>query len=71
MNPQEIKQRIARGRDFLRPNLDEPTDYLSDQQLKRPQPPLVKAAMREEAIGLPSDFSALPIDNDFLHVINT
>ena len=71
MDPEEIRERIRRGRDFLRPDMDEDTGYLSDQQLKKPQPPLTKAAMTDTAIDLPKDFSSLPVNHDFLNVINS
>jgi len=45
--------------------------YLTDQEQKLPQPPLVKAPMTENVMDLPKDFSALSIDSDFLHIINS
>ena len=71
MNPEEINERIHRGRNFLRPDLNEDTDWQSDQALKKPQPPLVKAPVADTALALPVDYDALDIDNDFLHVINS
>ena len=49
---------------------DIPEDYMTDQELKKPQPPLTKAPMRDEAIDLPHDLEELEINNDFLDVIN-
>ena len=39
-------------------------DFESDQQLRRPQPPLVKAPMTpaENHLALPMDFDTLPLD---------
>ena len=53
---------IKKGRAFIKGyRSDDPyeEDFESDQDLKRPQPPLVKAAMRSETdrIILPKDFS--------------
>jgi len=45
--------------------------YLTDQELKKPQPPLVKEPMCETSLPLPLNFENLDIDNDFLHVINS
>lgn len=45
--------------------------FESDQELKRPQPPLVKAPMRDETarISLPRDFENLPLKNDLVSLI--
>ena len=71
MNQEEIERRMREGRNSLKPLVEEETDYQSDQDLKKPQPPLVKDAMTSNIIALPTDFEHLTIDNDFLHVINT
>ncbi|MPM95009.1 hypothetical protein SDC9_142158 [bioreactor metagenome] len=70
MTQEEINQLLKIGQDFMRMPIDDP-DYQSDQQLKKPQPPLTKAPMRSTAIDLPLDFSELPIEKDFLKIINT
>lgn len=72
MDDKVIKARIELGRSFITKFADEEgtDDYLTDQELKRPQPPLTKAPMRDEAIDLPHDFGELSINNDFLDVIN-
>ena len=67
----EIKERIQKGRDQMHKHEPAPEGYKTDQDLKKPQPPLVKAPMRDKAISLPLDFEKLDIDNDFLHVINS
>ena len=71
LTEQEIQQLIKKRRRIMHPDLDHYDGYQTDQELKRPQPPLVKAAMRETSIALPLDFDKLDIDNDFLHVINS
>ena len=45
-------------------------DYQSDQQLKNPQPPLVKAPMRDTAIDLPLNFDALNANASLLDLAN-
>ncbi len=62
---------IQKNRDFMKGNRDcDPNqkDFESDQQLRLPQPPLVKAPMRgEEAqILLPTDFEHLNLKNDLV-----
>ena len=70
MEQEEVKRIIQNGRNFVRPNWEK-TDWQSDQQLKKPQPPLAKAPMTDKAIDLPVSYGDLDIDNDFLHVINS
>lgn len=60
------KQLIAKGRDFMhgyRDNDPYNEDFESDQDLKLPQPPLVKAPMAKDGnrIELTKDFSKLPM----------
>lgn len=70
MEEKEIKRILQENRKHLhRPK--ENDDYKSDQDLKKPQPPLCKAPMRDNAIKLDSDFSDLKINNNFLEIINS
>ena len=74
MDQKEIERRIMLGRSFVVKFGDEEgvdQDYATDQELKKPQPPLFKAPMTDRIIDLPTDFSGLAIDGDFLHIINT
>ena len=74
MDQKEIEKRIKLGRSFVVKFGDEEgvdADYASDQELKKPQPPLTKAPMTDRILDLPTDFSGLAIDGDFLHVINS
>lgn len=74
MTEQEIREKIANGRAFVsRFAREDYSDdgYMTDQELKKPQPPLCKAAMTGNIIDLPSDFEGLDIDGDFLHIINS
>lgn len=69
-----IRQRILLGRSFLTKfgqDGELEADYATDQEKKLPQPPLAKPPMRDTAIRLPMNFSDLPMDRDFLHVINS
>ena len=67
MLEKEIQEKlIAKGRDFMhgyRRNDPYEADFESDQDLKLPQPPLVKAPMAKDSnrIMLPQDFSQLPM----------
>ena len=73
MNQDLIEQRIRLGRSFITKFGDEEgieEDYRSDQELKKPQPPLAKAPMAERAIPLPDDFVELTPVGDFLQIIN-
>ena len=67
------KELIAKGRAFTRGDLevDPYEDFESDQDLKRPQPPLVKAAMRDVAnrIDLPWEFEMLTMKQDLVSLI--
>ena len=68
-----IEERIKAGRAFVTRFGDEegiPEDYETDQELKKPQPPLAKAPVTAQITDLPKDFSILDIDNDFLRIIN-
>lgn len=61
---------MAEGRNWMKSDFDD-EDFVSDQILQKPQPPLVKAAMRgEEArIALPRAFAELPYRRDFLDIL--
>lgn len=68
------KMLIEKGREFTKGyNDNDPyeEEFESDQDLKRPQPPLVKEAMRSEEnrIALTKDFSGLEMKNDLVDVI--
>ncbi len=68
------KKIIEDGRAFMKGHReDDPyeADFESDQNLKRPQPPLVKAPMREESarVSLPRDFDGLELKNDLISLI--
>lgn len=65
---------IAKGRAFTHGYIENDpyeADFQSDQELKRPQPPLCKAPMRgpEAQIVLPRDFDTLERKNDLIPLI--
>lgn len=68
MKQEEINEMIKTGRNFMHHN--ERKDFVSDQELKKPQPPLVKERMSDhEPIQLPRNFKDLPLKNDFIEII--
>ena len=68
---QWVRDKIAAGRQlFFNATADMDEAYQTDQELKKPQPPLAKAAMTDRAIDLSKDFHGLNIGNDFLSIIN-
>lgn len=65
---------ITAGRNFMKgfpPEDEDPyIDFESDQDLKKPQPPLVKAPMTDgEHIRLTRDYSSLDLNNDIISLI--
>lgn len=74
LNQEIQKQLIQKGRDFTKGYRNgDPyeADFESDQELKLPQPPLVKAAVTpvETHIPLTLDFSKLELTNDIVALI--
>ena len=72
MEEKEIEKLIETGRAFIRTGYDETdySDYFTDQELKKKQPPLVKEAMSDQTFDLPMDFDSMEYNRDFLDVIN-
>lgn len=72
MDEKTIRQRIERGRHFLKARSEDgpaAADYQTDQEKKLPQPPLVKAPMAEKQIDLPRAFDSLRTADDFFTVM--
>ena len=72
-NDERVAGQIREARRFMVYGPDGsliPEDYRTDQEQKKPQPPLAKAPMRDEAVSLPTDFEHLDLKQDFLSVIN-
>lgn len=66
MLEQERNERIQKGREWIRWT---DLEYDSDQELKRVQPPLTKAAVSDVRIGLPKQFQSLDLKKDFVEII--
>ena len=69
-----IREAIQRGRDFLKSQdtaeLERNgSDYKTDQELKKPQPPLVKAPMTENRIDLPRNFESLSLEDNLYQLL--
>lgn len=77
MLDKEIQEKlIAKGRDFMRGYRDNDPyneDFESDQDLKLPQPPLVKAPMAKDGnrTALPKDFAQLPMLHNLPQLIES
>ena len=71
MDEKRIQTLIREGRQFLHcQSIADQDDFVSDQQLKKPQPPLVKAAISEQRIILPHNFEDLDIDGNFTEILS-
>ena len=69
---QWVEDKIQAGRKlFFNAAAETPEGYLTDQELRKPQPPLAKAPMTDNILDLSKDFRDLDIENDFLQIINT
>ncbi len=68
MEQNQMDERIMAGRDFMKSNWSD-EGVVSDQELKKPQPPLVKPAMGGERIVLPRNFESLPLSSNILQVL--
>ena len=74
MDEKTIRETIQRGRDFLKSQSTAElerngSDYKTDQELKRPQPPLVKEPMTESRINLPQDFENLSLEGNLYQLL--
>ena len=74
MDERKIQEAIRRGRDFLKSQdtaeLERNgSDYKTDQELKKPQPPLVKAPMTENHIDLPRNFESLSLEDNLYQLL--
>lgn len=70
MEEKEIRERILRSRNIMKYDESVETyNVLSDQQLKKPQPPLCKASVSDEIISLPKDYKDRRFDCDFTEIL--
>ena len=69
-----VKNKIAMNRKFVKYAedffLEAESDILTDQQQQLPQPSLCKEPMTNHPLDLPNDFQSLPIEQDFLSIVN-
>ncbi len=64
-------QQILENREFLK-HIESEEEFETDQQLRKPQPPLYKEARADHAvIQLPTNYRDLPISGDVLTLIET
>lgn len=70
MTNEEIKKKIEMGRRFIK-GVEVDEEYMTDQELRLPQPPLVKARVSDQVYKLPMDFEHLSGKKDFLEIINS
>jgi len=70
LDPETQKKLIEEGRNFMKSySTSSYDDFESDQDLKLPQPPLVKAAMSDNAFSLPRNFEDLDLQRDFIGLL--
>ena len=75
MDEKMIQEITQRGRDFLKSQDTMEMErnglegYQTDQELKRPQPPLVKAPMTDSPIDLPRDFENLGMEDNLVQLL--
>jgi SagB-type dehydrogenase family enzyme len=63
----DFTQMILAGREFTKLHVQ--PEFQSDQDLNKPQPPLVKEKMTDRQISLPMDFTKLALENDILALL--
>lgn len=64
------KELIDAGRKFMKWSMKDEVSYVSDQDKKLPQPPLVKASMGSKKISLTHVFDECITNNNFTSVVN-
>ena len=70
LRPDIQKKLIAEGRDFMKSDHNNAYDtFETDQNLKLPQPQLVKAPMRDQALELPRNFEDLDLQQDIIKLL--
>jgi SagB-type dehydrogenase family enzyme len=70
LNPEIQKKLIAEGRKLMKSFSTSPyEDFVSDQQLRLPQPPLLKAPMTGQVVPLPRNFEDLDLQQDFVALL--
>ena len=71
LDPETQKKLITEGRDFMKSDHNNAYDtFETDQDLKLPQPQLVKAPMRDQALELPRNFEDLDLQQDIIKLLS-
>ena len=72
MTDEEIRKQIEMGRRFIKGvDVDVDEEYMTAQELRLPQPPLVKARVSDRVYKLPMNFELLSGKKDFFEIINS
>ena len=66
MNEKELQERIQMKREFM---LWDKSEFVSDQNQQKPQPPLAKPAMTDRILALPKNFKELPMKQDLVDIL--
>lgn len=74
MEEKQVREQIEKGRAFLKSQDTAEReknggDYKTDQELKKPQPPLVKAPMTDNRVDLPRNFETLGLQDNLLELL--
>ncbi len=74
MEEKQVREQIEKGRAFLKSQDTAEREkngggYKTDQELKKPQPPLVKAPMTDNRVDLPRIFETLGLQDNLLELL--
>ena len=74
MEEKQVREQIEKGRAFLKSQDTAEREkngggYKTDQELKKPQPPLVKAPMTDNLVDLPRNFETLGLQDNLLELL--
>ena len=74
MEEKQVREQIEKGRAFLKSQDTAEREkngggYKTDQELKKPQPPLVKAPMTDNRVNLPRNFETLGLQDNLLELL--
>lgn len=70
MEEKQIKKLIQEGRKFMQYETNHEFDFVSDQENKLKQPPLVKESLQIKRFKLPHNFNECNIKHSFMDIIN-
>ena len=74
MEEKQVREQIEKGRAFLKSQDTAEREkngggYKTDQELKKPQPPLVKAPMTDNRVDLPRNFETLGMEDNLVQLL--